>query len=366
MNRKDILTKHLTEPQYRALDKDSYSSLKKFTDDRREYYKKYILKQTLADKTTSSMELGSMVDCLIFERSEFDKRYTVANVSKPSGALGKFTENVIALTANNLDSDGALSLTMDKLLDIAYENTKYDLSGEQVAFKRKGDTLDAIKERWLLGDGLAYYKQIRKAESEGKIFVEPKEIAYAENILRTVKQNPKVKEILDKVNDDRWECHVQLPIEFEYNGLEMKALLDRVIIDHKEKKVNVYDLKTSWNVEDWINQSFLTYKYYIQAVVYKEALLALQARGIIPADYTIENMQFIVCDSTSECSPEIYVVDDYTYKVFKEIGFTSKGVEYKSVDAIVDDVTIHRDSDIWIHSIRQIMTDFEPRIIDIT
>lgn len=37
----------------------------------------------------------------------------------------------------------------------------------------------------------------------------------------------------------------QLPIYFTYRGMECKALLDGVLIDHKEKIIKPFDLKTT-------------------------------------------------------------------------------------------------------------------------
>jgi hypothetical protein len=54
-------------------------------------------------------------------------------------------------------------------------------------------------------------------------------------------------------------------------GLECKSMIDRIIIDHENKKVTLIDLKTTSHLPDF-KDKFMEYKYYRQMAFYWMAI----------------------------------------------------------------------------------------------
>jgi hypothetical protein len=112
-------------------------------------------------------------------------------------------------------------------------------------------------------------------------------------------------------------------------------MMDKVIIDHQEKTVQVIDLKCVWAVENFYEEYYLYRRAYIQAYLYYKAMLFIVSDRANPYhDYKVEYLKFIVCDSTNYYQPLIYTLDqsDMTdaYK-----GFVHKGRTYPGVGDLI-------------------------------
>ena len=80
-----------TEASYRAKAIDSSSSLKEFSMDRKKYYRKYVLNERVEDKDTIAATIGRIVETLLLEPHEFDKRFYMSScVGAPTGLMLEF------------------------------------------------------------------------------------------------------------------------------------------------------------------------------------------------------------------------------------------------------------------------------------
>ena len=59
--------KNKTEAHYRAIELDSSSSLKDFSMDRKKYFKKYILGDSVEEKENQAANMGKLVETLLLE-----------------------------------------------------------------------------------------------------------------------------------------------------------------------------------------------------------------------------------------------------------------------------------------------------------
>src|SRR5581483_6503604 len=250
----------MTEKEYRALDIDSYSSLKVFIEDRKKYYKKFILKEVVREEESDELRFGSLVDCLLFTPEEFDSRYALSVSKVPTGQWGKLMDELWAVTLANLNANGEVTKEVEVMLEEAYNNVKFDRrTGEAVAFKR--ESLEKVKEKFPGSDAEMYYRQLR--ESHGKTIIELQELENAQAVVQELRTNDFTKDIINLVTDERYEVYNQFPIIGELDGdltktvgYKLKCLVDKLIIDHKRKMIFIYDLKTAWDNE----RSFL-YNY---------------------------------------------------------------------------------------------------------
>src|SRR5882762_7027574 len=99
----------MTEREYRALDIDSYSSIKAFLDDRKKYYRKFILKEVIKEEESDELVFGSLVDCLLFTPSEYESRYVLSLSQVPTGQYSKFVTALWTATLNSTNPDGEVT-----------------------------------------------------------------------------------------------------------------------------------------------------------------------------------------------------------------------------------------------------------------
>jgi hypothetical protein len=130
-------------------------------------------------------------------------------------------------------------------------------------------------------------------------------------------------------------------------NLRIKSLKDnklKVIIDHENKVIYVYDLKCTWAVENFLEEYYLYRRAYIQAYVYHVAIQ--HYRNTYLPGYSLQPIQFIVCDSTNYYNPLIYALTFGDLKEAKE-GFEYKGRKYIGVTELVADLEWAQTNNVW-------------------
>lgn len=334
----------MTEKEYRALPYDSYSSFKVFSEDRKEYYKKFV--EGIEDKkeeTPRHLVMGSLVDTLLFTPKEFDDRFAMALVQPPTGQMADFTQALYRRSVESMDGDGKLLRGMEVLSKEAYNDVKYDRNGNIVAFKRKGDSYEGVFEKFTEGNAELYYRQL--ISCHGKEVVELIEVQSAEKLVAELKRNWITKDIINTSTNKDKEVYNQLIIIFEYKGHMVKAMIDKLIIDHIAKKIYIFDLKTCWNNEKEFQGNWFKYRYYLQGAVYYLATLWWADKEGWK-DYIIVPMQFIVVDTLNQRNPLIYPTDSINLQQGLE-GFVLRGKYYMGVDRIINDIKWHNETSIW-------------------
>jgi hypothetical protein len=324
-----------TEANYRAINLDSSSSLKEFSFDRKKYYKKYILGEKVEDDESSAATMGKLVETLLMEPDEFDNRfYMSACASAPTGLMLEFVEALYKYTKEATNEDGVV--TRD-FVDIAKD--AYVDSGFKIKF-------DAVINKFNGSDAEVYYNEVRKVRAKNLSVVTAQDVDNAEKVVEGLKTNFVTVDIVNLVNSSRYSIYNQLQIEgYKYNGLTFKSMLDKVVVNHEEKTIQVYDLKCVWAVEGFYEQYYLYRRAYIQAFLYIQGITDWAIQNDL-SDYEILPMSFIVCDSTNYYNPLIYVVDVQDL-LDAQNGFEHKGRTYPGVNEIVGDLKWAVDNDIW-------------------
>lgn len=331
----------MTEQEYRALPFDSYSSIKDFIDDRKVYYKRWVLKEEEVRELTKSLIMGSIVDTLLYSPSDFDNRFTLTATQAPTGQMKDFVDALYKRSIQSREDDGTLTRSIETLTKEAYNDVRFNRAGDIVAFKKK--TYEKVLEDFAGSDAELYYRQL--LNSYGKSVVELYEVQGAERLVQELKNNWVTKEVVNRKTDKDCDVHEQLIILFEYKGYKLKAMLDKAIVDHRKKMIFIYDLKTCWDNEKEFQTNWFKYKYYIQAAVYYLAVLHwAEKEGW--GDYQVIPMQFIVADTTNYQNPLIYQTDAVNLQQGLE-GFTIKGRYYPGVDRAIHDLQWHKVNNLW-------------------
>jgi hypothetical protein len=296
-----------TEANYRAINLDSSSSLKDFSFDRKKYYRKYILGESVEDKDTVAATTGRVVETLLLEPEEFDNRfYMSVCLSAPTGLMLAFVEALYRFTKEATDENGNVNRTFEEIAKDAYTE-----SGFKIKF-------DAVIGKFVGSDAEIYYNEMRTVKSRGLTVITTEDVSNAEKIVEELRNNFVTKDVVNLVNSVRYSVYNQL---------------------------QVYDLKCVWAVENFYEEYYLYRRAYIQAFLYWEAAKHFaKEKGL--DDYKVEFPRFIVCDSTNYYNPLVYTLDSDDIMNAYE-GFEHKGRKYQGVEELVKDLDWALANNVW-------------------
>ena len=326
-----------TESNYREKLLDSSSSLKDFSFNRKAYYKKYVLGEDVREKDNQAINIGRLVETILLEPELFDNKFHLsACANPPTELMLKFVEALADISVEATNDQGEVTKSFEDMSREAYDRSGYKLN------------YDAVIKKFAGGDAEIYYEELVKVKAQNLTVVSVDDVSNAERIVAELKSNPITASIVNKVDSVQWEVQKQFQIEnFEIDGLPMKAMQDLVLVDHKNKIVQTYDLKTTFAVESFVDDYYMYRRAYIQAYVYYKACLSLTMNKKHEwYGYIVEPPKFIVCDSINYYSPLIYTLsiddlnDAYT-------GFEYKGRTYPGVASIISDLKFAMKNNVW-------------------
>lgn len=270
------------EPTYRANDALSFSSISKF------YREGFSKLDHLFDKEESpSLTFGSIVDCLLTEGEErFNEKYFVCVVPIISDDY-KLVVNVIKEELGNIHKSlyDIPDKTIVEYLDrfgIYQNNWKPDTKANKI---REGAN--------------TYYKML--LESNGKEVVS-KEIY--ENALACVEmfKSSNATEFYfreDNPFDKIERCH-QLKFKSSYNKIDIKCMMDLIVVDNNKKTIQPCDIKTMSEEEYNFPRSFMKWQYYWQAQIYTWILKQNIAKDDYFKDFKVLDFKFIVISNNTK------------------------------------------------------------------
>ena len=325
-----------TEAVYRAVLLDSSSSLKDFSMDRKKYFRKYILGEDVEDKDTQAATTGRVVETLLLEPEQFDNRFFMSScIEAPSALMLAFVNALYKFTKEATDDDGNVTRTFEEISKDAYAE-----SGFKIKY-------DAVISKFIGSDAEVYYNEMRTVKSRGLTVVTAEDVNNAEKIVEELRNNPVTKDVVNLVNSKRYSVYNQLQVEgYEIDGVQFKSMMDKVVVDHEAKTVQVYDLKCTWSVENFLEEYYLYRRAYIQALLYYKAALHFMNNTEEIRGYRVESPRFIVCDSTNYYNPLIYTLSDKDLEDAYN-GFTHKNREYTGVATLIKDLKWALENNIW-------------------
>ena len=328
---------NMEEQDYHALPFNSYSTFKCFIQSFKKYYKKYILKQEVNEKNpqdAEDMRFGSLTDVLKFQPETFQDQYLITSAVVPSGQMLEFINTLMRLVKEQTNDFGVLCKDISLLIKEAYDELARNNKGGKLR-----DSLEKFQERFLTNkEGWDYFVELKSRGN--KTVISSAEFQYANDLVDWINQHPHTRGIFELVTTDKIEVINQLKIIGEINGLEVKGMLDRVHIDHKNKIIDPYDLKVM-GASNLFSYNYLKLMYYIQNACYTTLL-----RQKYP-DYQVNPLKFIVIDRYRNYAPKIVVTTEAQYQEAM-FGFTTKFGRYYPglVDTILE-LKWHIDQNIW-------------------
>jgi hypothetical protein len=329
MSRTDQKVEVQRNQPYRKIDRLSYSAIKKYQEDRKAFYRKYILKKEDDSVESDFSRMGSMVDIMLTEPDNFDEKFVIASSEKPSGQLLTFINFLFQVTLEDTIDNVVTTPVMDRL------QKAYDLLKESNDGKLRSGFEKFLED--FTKKGKSFFDEL--LASVGKTVVTSEEFELANSIVKSIKECEafNVNKGCKKMN--------KVVVLFEYDGVDLKAEIDEIEIDTTKKIIYLYDYKVTSFVEDFLYNSFLKRGYYIQASLYKFALEKWKLENGYK-DYKVENMAFKVACQNNYYAPLLYKTTDKHY----EQGFTGfkyGNTYYKGIDQLLREIQYSIENSTW-------------------
>lgn len=271
---------HITEEEYRKDKALSYSTLARYE---REGFNNL---DKLFDKIeTPSLIFGSCVDSIITGgMEEFNDRFVVADFpTTPDSII------LIVKALFNKYSEICNSLYLisdDNIINIAAEYNYQNNWKPETRAK-------VIKEK-----GSNYYSLLYVAK--GKTIVDTNTYNDVIASVNALKESDATRwYFATDTPFDNIERLYQLKFKATINNIDYRCMMDLVIIDHDNKIIYPCDLKTSSHKEWDFEESFSTWKYMIQSILYAAILKENLNKDDYFKNFEIKNYRFIVVNRYS-------------------------------------------------------------------
>lgn len=279
----------VTEPEYRADPALSYSTLAKFA---REGFNNL---DTLFDKVESpSLTFGSAVDALITGgQEEFDKNFMVAEFPALKDSIRSIVNVLFENYSQNYKSLNEIpdSIIIDQTVIDAYQlNWKPETRAK------------VIKEQ-----GSEYYSLLYLAGDRTVIDTALKE--QIDNAVTALKISPSTATLFAENTTSDVIRAYQLKFKANFYDIDYRCMADLLITDYVNKVVYPIDLKTSSHAEWDFYESFIQWRYDIQARLYWRIIRANMDRDPVFKEYKLADYTFVVVNKKT-LTPLTWVFTD--------------------------------------------------------
>jgi len=297
----------------------SNSALSHFLHSPRKF-RKFILGE-LEEESQSYLELGKLIHLRLLEIHVYNSEIVPFDYIIPrSGQQKQFITDYINLK----DVDATPELT-------AYRKA-YPL-------KKESDEKATEKAKELL-ETLVTYRQYLKA-SETRTVIQESIHEDVKTVESNVRRHKRANELLYDVSEffdtgEEDESYNEIALFHKDEDLKFKALIDRVVVDHANKKIKLIDVKTSSKLHKF-RESFDSYEYDRQLAFY---------------DFMIrQNLDKFRADESYEIDHHIVAIDTITKEV--KTFLIDKNIIHdasKRIEDILESVRWHFKNDEWDHS----------------
>lgn len=230
---------------------------------------------------------------------EFSQKFHISNLqNKPSDTIKSIVNQVYDHVKQNFTVDiGTIEIYTDSILE-ACNSHNYQPNWKTETRVAK------VVEAW------EYWEDLKAAE--GKVVLSQEENDLISQIVMSIRTNPTTSKYF-QVENNFIEILDQYSIYFTYEGIECKALLDRIIVNHKNKTIQPIDFKTMGDQTLYFPKSLRQRRYDIQAAFYTEALESKK----VYETYEILPFKFIVESTTNPGNPLVFTCNQELLEIGK-------------------------------------------------
>ena len=334
----------IAKSEYRKINKLSASDIKLFNENRYKFYVTIVLGEKQEDLTSPPIVLGQLCDFILSDcrgsLDEFDKRFDekfkLLSIKKGSGQMFLLVDELFKFTLRDMDEEGNITSSFSTRFEEAFDKL-------QSQDKFKGKKVEWALEQFRNSDEEIYFQEC--LDSIGKYVVDQSMLEKAKSTVEMVIQDENVNWLFNgKEGLDNFGKTV---IEFEYLGMECKCEIDDLSIDHLNKKIIITEIKTSYDIMDAFEYTYLKRRYDLAAAFYYIAVNQEFKENQGLSDYDIE-FQFLAVDTSKErLRPLIYKLSkDDINKVIN--GFRLKtGSYYKGLVELIQEIKWSSETQNW-------------------
>lgn len=246
--------------------------------------------QTLWDKIESpSLTIGSAIDTLVTEPEQFKALfYNMNSDIDTSSKTAAFINHIVEVIEHDepiQDVTFEQAISKVNIKTLANEVSFYSNLKEETIIKKLYEDINIE----------TYYEDRKKAEGRKMLTLEQQEIV--NNSIAALHNNPLSQKLLFEQPPEGVERFFQVKFLVELEGITFKVMFDMLLVDHNNKTIYIYDLKSTSKKVWEFPQSFVQFNYQIQDRLYYRALeKILEDNGF--SDYRISNMKNIVVSTT--------------------------------------------------------------------
>ena len=316
----------ISEQDYRDLDLPSYSMCSAIADQGVEVVN--------GVPSGFNLKFGSLVDDMCFEPSKLQNYYHSFNAKPPTGNPKKIADMVLS----NISAEVGEENVSKGFLKVRKKKVTKEISDYVTEIRGAASTLgiyknytdeklvEVMKEK--AGD---YFKE--QLESRGKIFIKPDMWNKAVVAHDTLTTHDFTRIYFEGAPG--LEIFYQYKFVVEVEGHKVKGMLDCLVADHEHKVIYPVDLKTGESPGIMFDKTFLLHKYYLQAGLYRKALLEIVKNDPDLDGYTVADFEFVYLSKTNLYKPLIWVTPNSMYEA-AWTGFTDRfGFEHKGLTELL-------------------------------
>lgn len=267
------------------------------------------------------LEKGTMIHEYILQPEIFWNDYEIADYKVPTTEKQKEFCRLV---------NESLELLQDDKLSKAYKQV--------YVTDKMSDEIILVKAKKMYDEYKSYIDSLSKTS---KKTITWSDYRMLEQIKKNIAEHKAAVELLD--NQD-YECHNEFHINWEYHIKETdytmlcKSLLDRVKIDHVNKRVILIDLKTTSTIYDF-KHSVDSFDYYRQMAYYILALTwYFKDLGFDIENYDVE--VYIIAISTQT----------YEIRVFNMLDESVLSNKARVIVSVLSDLSYNFKNNLWDHT----------------
>ena len=285
----------------------SYSSINKLLYSPSAFYKHYILNQR-EDMVDAHLVAGKVLHCLILEPEKFDEEFIVIPSNLPKDNNKLLVDEVFKVYQSQPDTDLTLADFPETIISV--------LAGINLHQSLKTDESRIAK---MVTEQTSQYFEFLKVK-QNKTIVDQATLDTAKESAELLKNHEVVRDLmqLDKEKDEKIKVFNEEGVQLRSSKYKFgfKGILDNVVMDYNTKTLFINDLKTTGKAIQDFPDSVQYYKYWIQAVMYKQLSLGKYLKDLPDwAEWNIV-ITFIVIDRNNLIYP--FQVSSETLKVWEE------------------------------------------------
>jgi len=262
-------------------------------------YFKMMLDKEIEEENAFIFEKGEMVHAFILEPKEFDKNYVFLDYESPKSQQQKDFCDHVARYKDKVNPD---------LLLRAYKDAYSSKEKDEILLEKAEKLANQFKD-YIKSIKLSTVKKVLPKSMQVKL-AEIKEKIIDHRIARELLFNEQNETF---GNTEELFISNELPILWLFpNGVECKSMLDRIIIDHKNKVIKLVDLKTTSSFKEF-REKFNNYSYYRQMAFYWLAIKSYFKESNLNGFDDYKKETYVICINMKEPTEiKVYSVKENT------------------------------------------------------